>query len=123
MIIIAPQNNAIRTNQIKARIDKTQHISRYILCGGRDEMINHVISECNKLAQKEYKTRHNSVDKVTHKELCKKLKFDHTNKWYMHNPESVLENERHKLLWSFEIQTDPLIFSRRPDLEIINKKR
>ena len=32
-------------------------------------------------------------------DLCKKLKFDHTNKWYMHNLESVLENETHKLLW------------------------
>ena len=25
-------------------------------------------------------------------ELCKKFKFDHTNKWYMHNTESILEN-------------------------------
>ena len=25
-------------------------------------------------------------------------KFDHTNKWYMHNPAPVLENARHKLL-------------------------
>ena len=24
----------------------------------------------------------------------------------MHNPEFVLENETHKLLWDFEIQTD-----------------
>ena len=28
------------------------------LCGDRDETINHIISECSKLAQKEYKTRH-----------------------------------------------------------------
>ena len=25
----------------------------------------------------------------------------------MHNPESVQENEMHKVLWDFEIQTDP----------------
>ena len=50
-------------------------------------------SECSKLAQKQYKTKHNWVDKVIHLELCKKFKFDHTNKWYMHNPASVLENE------------------------------
>ena len=55
-------------------------------------------------------------------ELCKKLKFDHTNKWYMQNPESVMENETHKLLWNFDIQTDHLISARRPDLIIINKK-
>ena len=40
----------------------------------------------------------------------------------MHKPESVLENETHKILWDFEIQTDHLITARRPDLVLINKK-
>ena len=60
---------------------------------------------------------------VMHRELCKKLKFDHTNKWHMRNSESVLENETHTLLWDFDIQTDHLIMARRPDLIIINKNR
>ena len=55
--------------------------------------------------------------------MCKKLKFDHTNKWYMHNPAPILENAMHKLLWDFNIQTDHLIPTRRPDLIIINKKK
>ena len=63
------------------------------------------------------------MGKVIHWELCKKLKFDHTKKWYMHNPASVLENDTHKLLWDFDIQTDHLISARRPDLIIINKKK
>ena len=33
----------------------------------------------------------------------------------MHNPESVLENETHKLPRDFELQTDHLITARRPD--------
>ena len=41
----------------------------------------------------------------------------------MHNPESVLENEMHNLLWDFEIQTDHLISTRRPDQVIVNKKK
>ena len=41
----------------------------------------------------------------------------------MHNPASVLENDTHKLLLNFDIQTDPLISARRPDLIIINRKR
>ena len=71
---------------IKARIDKMQQKSKYRLCGDRDETINHIISDCSKLAQKEYKARHNWVDKVIHWEMCKKFQFDQTNKWYMHNP-------------------------------------
>ena len=38
----------------------------------------------------------------------------------MHNPAFVLENDRHKLLWDFEIQTDHVISARRPDLVIIH---
>ena len=41
----------------------------------------------------------------------------------MHNPALVLENDSHKLLWDFKIQTDHLIPARRPDLIIINKKK
>ena len=41
----------------------------------------------------------------------------------MLNSESVLENETHKLLWDFEIQTDLLISERRPNLIIINQKK
>ena len=91
-LLIAAQNNLTRTNHIKARIDKTQQNSKCRLCGDRDETINHIISECSKLTQKEYKTRHDWVGKVIHCEMCKKLKFDLTNKWYIPNPASVLEN-------------------------------
>ena len=41
----------------------------------------------------------------------------------MHNPAPVLENDSHKLLWDFNIQTDPLISARRLDLIIINKRK
>ena len=52
-LLIAAQDNAIRTNHIKARIDETQLNSKCWLCGDREEAINHIISECRKLAQKE----------------------------------------------------------------------
>ena len=95
--------------------------SKCRLCGDRDKTINHIINECSKLAQKKYKTRHDWVDKVIHREMCKKFKFD--RKWYMHNPAAVLDNDTHKLLWDFDIQTDHLILARRPDLIIIKKKK
>ena len=124
-ILIAAQNNTIRTNHIKAIIDKIQQNSKCRLCGDRDETITHIISECSKLVHKEYKTRHDWVGKMIHWEMCKKLKFDHKNKWYMHNTAPVLENKTHKLLWDIDIQTDHLISVRKSDFIIIitNKKR
>ena len=96
--------------------------SKCKLCADREKTINHVISECSKLVQKEYESRHGWVGKVIHWEMCKKYKFDHTNKWYMHNSASVLENDTRKFFWDFDIQTDHLISARSPDLIIINKK-
>ena len=75
------------------------------------------------MADKEYKTRHDWVGYVIHWEKCKTFKFDHTNKWYVHNPPAVLENDTNKLLWDFDIHTDHLISARSPDLIIINKKK
>ena len=117
-LLIGVLNNAIRTNHIKARIDKTQQNSRCRLCCDRDETINHIISECSTVAQKGCKTRHDLVGKGIHWESCQKLKFDHASKWYIHNTKSVQENETHKVLWDFDIQTDHLISARRPDLMI-----
>ena len=48
-------------------------------------------------------------EKSDPQELCKKLKFDHMNKCYMHKSEPVLENQTHKLHWDFDIQTNHLI--------------
>ena len=73
---IVAQNNAIRTNHTKSRIDQTQQNSKCSPCGDWDETIYHIISECSKLAPKECKTRHNWVGKVIHLEMCKNFKFD-----------------------------------------------
>ena len=51
-LLIATQDNVIRTNHIKARIDKTQQNSKCRLCGDKGETINHIISKYSKLAQK-----------------------------------------------------------------------
>ena len=92
-LLMAVQNSTIRTNHMKVRIEKMQQSSKCRLCGERDETINHIISKCSRLAQKEYKARHDWVGKVIHWEMCKKFKFDHANKWYMPNPAPVLEND------------------------------
>ena len=62
-------------------------------------MVNNIINECNKLVQKEYKTRHDWEGIVIHWKLCKRLKFDHADRW--HKPESVLKNETNEILWAF----------------------
>ena len=56
--IMEAQEEAIRTNVIKAKIDKTQAESKCRLCGKVDETVRHILCECPMLAQREYKRRH-----------------------------------------------------------------
>ena len=57
-------NNGSKKQRHKNQSYKTQQNSNCTLCGDRNETINHIISKCSKLAQKEYKTRHDWVGKV-----------------------------------------------------------
>ena len=71
-LILAAQEQAIRTNVIKAKIDNTQEEIKCRMCGKVDETVNHIVSECNMLAQREYKRRHDCVGRKIHWELCRK---------------------------------------------------
>ena len=74
------------------------------------------MSGCSKLAQQEYKRRHDNVARVVHWDLLEKCGFSRVDKWFEHQPETVLENNDYKLLWDYNIQTDHQISARRPDV-------
>ena len=71
-------------------------------------------SGCEKLAQKEYKRRHDMVAKKIHWDFCKKNGLEHAEKWYEHVPEGAIENEEVKVLWDINVQCDYVIEARRP---------
>ena len=50
---MAAQNQSIRTNLVQARIDKSQGDSLCRVCRNVDESIDHIVSGCCKLGQKE----------------------------------------------------------------------
>ena len=60
---------------------------------------------------------------MIYEEMCKKLKFDYSNRWYTHKLESILENEMLKIHWDFEIETDHLIPFKRLDQMLINQEK
>ena len=71
------------------------------MCRKVDESIDHIVSGCSKLAQKEYKRRHDNLGKIVHWKLARKCNFEAGDKLY--ERESVLENEDFKILWYFSI--------------------
>ena len=77
------------------------------VCGVADETVAHIVPECSKLANEEYKeVRQDNVAKMIYWKLCEKWGFNKTRKWYIHKPEKVLESENCTVLWDFPIQTD-----------------
>ena len=120
--LMAAQDQALRTNAIKSRIDKQDISPMCRLCGEREETISHIVAECTKLAQKQYRHwRHDRVALVIHWTLCKRFGFPHSDQWYEHVPERALENENVKLLWDFSIQTDHHLEHNKPDILIHEK--
>ena len=65
-LIGSPREQSIRTNYIKCNIDKTGESPLCRMCVSINQTIPHMVSECSKLAQKEYKGRHDSAGRYLH---------------------------------------------------------
>ena len=109
---------------MKSRIDQQEVSPMCRLCGKRKETIAHVLTECEKLAQKQYTNWcHDRVGRIIHWELCRRYGVECTEKCYNHIPESVLENKKSKILWDFRIQTDQQLHHNRPDIVLHDKEK
>ena len=120
-IDLRAQEQALRTNYTKFYIDRRSESPICRMCGEKAETISHLVSECSKLAQREYKRRHDNVARYIHWQLCIKGGFERADRWYNQQPEAIIENENYKLLWDFMIQCDRMIEARRPDIVLVDK--
>ena len=75
-----------------------------------------------KLRQKEYKKRYDNVGRMIYCELCGVNGLDRADKWNKHQPQSVLEMDKIKVLWDFNIQCNHLIEARRLDIIVVGKE-
>ena len=60
-LIVAAQNQIIGANLVKAKIDKSQQDSLSRVCRKVDESRDHIVNGYSKLAQEEYKRRHDNL--------------------------------------------------------------
>jgi hypothetical protein len=121
-LLLAAQDQALLTRNYQVSVMKEAGSKKCRMCGARDETVMHILSECEKLAQGEYKKRHDRVATIVHWELCAIHGFQRSKNWYAHHAEPVLENEKVKILWDFNIHTDRIIEARRPDLVVVDKQ-
>ena len=91
------------------------------MCRERNETFSHIISECSKLTQKEYKRRHHNVGKYIHWKLCKKYNIHSKARWYERSPKGIVESNDIKILWDCAIECDKEIDARTSDIAIVDK--
>ena len=74
---------------------------------------------CPELAKTEYLHRHDKAASYLHWNICKELNINVEEKWYEHEPQTVIERDNITILWDMPIQTDREIkLSKCKDLEI-----
>ena len=69
-LLCAAQEQALRINCVKFHIHRTVESPLCRLHGEKGEHVTHLISEYKKLAQKEFKRRHDNVTRIVHWKLC-----------------------------------------------------
>ena len=105
-LILAAQEQALRTNSIKHSIDKTSETPLCRLCGDCSKTVRHIVSGCKQLAQREYRNCHDKVALRVHWEICRKYGIECTDKWYDHQPLTVTENREVQITWDMTVYTD-----------------
>ncbi|XP_069971364.1 uncharacterized protein [Penaeus vannamei] len=96
-LITAAQDQALPTRWRKVKIEKQSGTSLCRVYNERDETTFHILSKCSKIAQTEYKRRHDKLAQLVHWNLCKRCRLQHERNWYDHTAEKGLENENVKI--------------------------
>eukprot|EP00116_Pleurobrachia_bachei_P000806 sb/3461068/ len=72
--VFAAQDQSIRTNWIQAAIEKQQGVSEKCrICNQHNESVEHILNGCQKLANGDYKHRHDRVAAALHWGMCRDL--------------------------------------------------
>ena len=97
-LIFDAQEQAIQTNVIKGKTDKSQEQTKCRICSRNDQTINHIVSECPKLAKRACKRRYDWIGRQIQQKIWGANGIHVKSKWYKHQPELVIENDSCKIL-------------------------
>ena len=61
--------------------------SAWRMCNEKEETVSHMLSECEKMAQTEYKKKHNNVAQLIYWNLWKKYGLVRAKNWYAYTAE------------------------------------
>ena len=103
-MICAAQEQVLRTNHTRNKIDKTLANPLCRIYGERGETVQHIIRERKNLAQRECKRRPDTIAKLVHWKLREKHNLEGKEEWYEHCPDRVVGDDDVELIWDINIQ-------------------
>lgn len=122
--MIAIQDEVIPTRNYLKYVMKSANSPEDVcrMCGCKNENISHILSSCTSLASSEYLHRHNNVAKILYIELLKKFGIKTVqDRYYLLNPEPVVENEQVRIYFDRTLYTPSTIEHNRPDIAVVDK--
>lgn len=84
-------------------------------------MLQSIMNQYIKLCSREYKNKHDRIEKGILRELHNRHDFVHVTKGYQCRTEVFLQNYEYKTFWMFEIRMD-VVIHRRSNLKVVEKK-
>lgn len=80
----------------------------------------HIASGCEVLAIAQYISRHNNATAYLHWSISKDHAVEITDKWYLHEPETVMHNKDNNItiVQDISVNTDKTMIATRPDIII-----
>ena len=97
-LICAAQEQALITNAIKNSIDHQNESPLCRLCKEKVESVTHIVSSCSVLDGNQYRKRHDKLGKKYTESYVKKFGIECEEKWFLHQQEPVVENDKCKIL-------------------------
>ena len=119
-MMTATQDQALPSRQKRKHIKKQIETSMSRLCGKKEEIKFHILSECSKIAATDYKKRHDGVANTVHWNQIKQYEFKTTQKWATR--QNSVEKPKRKIFLDLNIQTDHVIQARSPDIAVKEKR-
>ena len=116
----ATQDQALPSRQKRKHIKKQIETSMSRLCGKKEEIKFHILSECSKIAATDYKKRHDGVANTVHWNQIKQYEFKTTQKWATR--QNSVEKPKRKNILGFEHTNRPCDTSQKSGYSSERKK-
>ena len=94
------------------------------MCGKHPETVMHLVSGCSKMAQTDYRRRHDKMGLRVYWEVCGLYGLKRSERWHLEVPDGVRKSDDGlvEIWWDQTVSTPTKFPSYRPDMMIVDRK-